>query len=99
MHDAIDPAAAPLPPRRPRRSLVWLWRILFVAVGILTVVDWLNGYTAKTLSSTALLAALGLLAFRVPHQNRRMWLLVFVFLAIATAALAYRLARWIGTGT
>lgn len=82
-----------------RARYQWLWLALFVLCAVATLIDWSDGYSAKTLSSALLAGAFGLLALELPRRLRGGWLVVFGLISIAIAALAYRLARWISTGS
>lgn len=82
--------------KRSRYS--WLWLALFLLSAVATIIDWIDGYSAKTLSSAALTAAFGLLALGL-YRGLGGLLVVLAFIGIAVAAFAFRLARWVTTGT
>jgi hypothetical protein len=80
---------------RPR--FFWLWAALFLLFLSATVIDWRDGFDARTVSSACLAVACGLLALGVPRRQRGGWLMVFLLIALAMMALAYRLTQWISS--
>ena len=52
---------------------VWLWRALVAGFVLAAIIDLIDGYWPKTLSSVALAGAFRLLAFEIPRRQSGGW--------------------------
>jgi len=78
---------------RPGNAIVW---VLFALASIALVVDLLDGYWPKTLSTALIVVGLTALLFARHYQSSRWRMVMLVAFSLALAALIGRLAVWQG---
>lgn len=78
---------------RPGKTIVW---VLLALATIALVVDMLDGYWPKTLSTALIVVGLTALLFARHYQSSRWRMVMLVAFTLALAAMIGRLAVWQG---
>lgn len=78
---------------RPGKTIVW---VLLALASIALVVDLLDGYWPKTLSTALIVLGLAALVLARHYQSSRWRMVMLVAFTLALAALIGRLAVWQG---
>lgn len=79
--------------QRPGNTIVW---VLLALASIALVVDLLDGYWPKTLSTALIVVGLAALVLARHYQSSRWRMVMLVAFTLALAALIGRLAVWQG---